>query len=233
MPYSKWFIGATLNYAENCLQTLSNDLAIYEVNENGLLNTITWEELYNLTSKWANYFKSNGIKKGDRVAGILPNNLTAVVAMLGATSLGAVWSSCSPDFGEKGICDRLEQINPKCIISIASYQYKGKSIEIANRLNQIKDTLKSTTLWVNASDEVLPDWVHISLIESLPPSKIDFVPCGFDDPLFILFSSGTTGKPKCIVHSVGGTLIQHKKNINCIAIFYQLIRCSITQLVDG
>ena len=84
MPYSKWFIGATLNYAENCLQTLSNDLAIYEVGENGLLNTITWEELYNLTSKWANYFKSNGIKKGDRVAGILPNNLTAVVAMLGA-----------------------------------------------------------------------------------------------------------------------------------------------------
>ena len=211
MPYSKWFIGASLNYAENCLQTLSNDLAIYEVGENGLLNTITWEELYNLTSKWANYFKSNGIKKGDRVAGILPNNLTAVVAMLGATSLGAVWSSCSPDFGEKGICDRLEQINPKCIISIASYQYKGKSIQIADRLTQIKDKLTETTLWVNASDQSLENWVNKSHIEQMPPSKIEFVPCEFQDPLFILFSSGTTGKPKCIVHSVGGTLIQHKK----------------------
>ena len=102
MPYTKWFSGATLNYAENCLFKRSNDLAIYEVDETGLKNTLTRADLYDLTSKWYSFFKSQGIKKGDKVAGILPNNLTAVVAMLGATSLGATWSSCSPDFGEKG-----------------------------------------------------------------------------------------------------------------------------------
>jgi len=211
MPNTKWFSGAKLNYAENCLVSRSNDLAIYEVDESGLKNTVSWSDLYDLTSKWYSFFKNQGIKKGDKVAGILPNNLTAVVAMLGATSLGATWSSCSPDFGEKGICDRLEQIQPKCIISLPNYLYKGKEINILERLNLIKDNLKSTELWVNASNIDIDGWVTESVIHQYDPVQIEFTSCEFQDPLFILFSSGTTGKPKCIVHSVGGTLLQHKK----------------------
>ena len=211
MPYTKWFKGARLNYAQNLLRNRSNDLAIYEVDESGLLNTLTWLDLYKVTSQWVQFFQDNGIVKGDRVAGILPNNLTAIVAMLAATSLGAVWSSCSPDFGEKGICDRLEQIQPKCIVSISSYQYKGKLINIVERLNQIKENLPTTSLWINASTETIHHWTSTELIKKIQPSEINFVPCDFQDPLFILFSSGTTGRPKCIVHSVGGTLLQHKK----------------------
>ncbi|MEK9727480.1 MAG: acetoacetate--CoA ligase, partial [Candidatus Margulisiibacteriota bacterium] len=211
MMRTKWFDGATLNYAENCLLNRSNNLAIFETNETGLQNTLTRDDLYQHVSKWHQFFKENGIKKGDRVAGILPNNLTAVLAMFGATSLGAVWSSCSPDFGEQGICDRLEQIQPKCIISLPEYKYKGKDINIVNRLNSIKDKLKFTHLWINAGSQSIDGWVSESKINQRESSDIDFVPCQFQDPLFILFSSGTTGKPKCIVHSIGGTLLQHKK----------------------
>ena len=211
MPGATWFEGATLNYAENCLRHRSNDLAIYDVNEHGLTNTVTWDELYQLVSKWHQFFLKNGIKKGDRVAGILPNNLVALAAMLGATSIGAVWSSCSPDFGEQGICDRLEQVNPNCIISISTYSYKGKDILITNRLNQIRENLSNTSLWVNASNDSMDGWTNCSEIDAYEPTNINFVPCGFNDPLFILFSSGTTGKPKCIVHGVGGTLLQHMK----------------------
>ena len=211
MPRTAWFKGATLNYAQNCLQNRSNDLAIYDINETGLQHSVTWQELYDQVSKWHSFFKSQGIQKGDRIAGILPNNLTAVLAMLGATSLGAIWSSCSPDFGEQGIGDRLTQIQPTCIISLSTYLYKGKTIDIANRLQSIKNQLKTARIWVNVGEETLDGWTHYSTIQALSPSTIDFVACDFQDPLFILFSSGTTGKPKCIVHSVGGTLLQHKK----------------------
>lgn len=211
MPGANWFEGAALNYAENCLRNQSNDLAIYDIDERGLQNTLTWQELYELVSKWHQFFIENGIKKGDRVAGILPNNLVAVAAMLGATSLGAVWSSCSPDFGEQGICDRLEQVNPKCIISVSTYSYKGKDIFISDRLNQIRQNLTNTSIWVNASNNSINGWINHSEVEKYLPVEINFVPCQFNDPLFILFSSGTTGKPKCIVHGVGGTLLQHMK----------------------
>tara|TARA_Y100001935_G_scaffold255658_1_gene270624 strand:+ start:8327 stop:10270 length:1944 start_codon:yes stop_codon:yes gene_type:complete len=211
MPGATWFEGATLNYAENCLRHRSNDLAIYEIDEYGLTNTVTWEELYQLVSRWHQFFIKKGIKKGDRIAGILPNNLVALAAMLGATSIGAVWSSCSPDFGEQGICDRLEQVNPKCIISISTYSYKGKDILITDRLNQIRESLTNTSIWVNASNDSIDGWMNCSEIDAYQPTDINFVPCEFHDPLFILFSSGTTGKPKCIVHGVGGTLLQHMK----------------------
>ena len=211
MPGTVWFEGATLNYAENCLKNRSNDLAIYEISEKGLQNTLTWDELYQRVSKWHQFFIEKGIKKGDRVAGILPNNLVAIEAMLGATSLGAVWSSCSPDFGEQGICDRLEQINPQCIISISTYNYKGKNMVISDRLDQIRMKLSQTSIWVNASDNNIDGWINCSDIDVYTPIDIHFVPCHFNDPLFILFSSGTTGKPKCIVHGVGGTLLQHLK----------------------
>ncbi|MGA0242329.1 MAG: acetoacetate--CoA ligase [Candidatus Marinamargulisbacteria bacterium] len=207
----RWFEGGQLNYAENCLQNQTNDLAIYEVNESGLRNTLTRSELYALVSKWHYFFKAQGIKKGDRVAGILPNNLTALVAMLAATSLGAVWGSCSPDFGEQGICDRLAQIQPHAVISVANYCYKGKTIDIIDRLNQIKQQLSTTSLWINASDDPMDGWLSESDVHHYASGPIEFVPCAFQDPLFILFSSGTTGQPKCIVHSVGGTLLQHKK----------------------
>ena len=112
---------------------------------------------------------------------------------------------------KKGICDRLEQIQPKCIISLPIYTYKGKEINIANRLNEIKSKLPSTEIWINASSLDIDNWTPVSDIYQYDATKIDFVSCDFQDPLFILFSSGTTGRPKCIVHSVGGTLLQHKK----------------------
>ena len=113
-------------------------MAIYEINELGLQQTITWNQLYEIVSKWVQYFESLGIQKGDIVAGVLPNNLMAIVGMLATTSLGAIWSSCSPDFGEDGICDRLEQIQPKCVISTTNYIYKGKTITISDRRQAIK-----------------------------------------------------------------------------------------------
>ncbi len=222
MINTRWFKCATLNYAENLLSNQSDEVAIYEVNELGLQETITWVQLYNKVAIWVNYFNGLGIKKGDVIAGILPNNSTAIISMLAATSLGAVWSSCSPDFGENAICDRLEQVQPKCVISVSNYIYKGKEITINDRLSSIKKRLANTKLWINVSDSKLDGWISSSEIYQTPFREINFVPCSFQDPLFILFSSGTTGKPKCIVHGVGGTLLQHKKE-------HQL-HCNLTKL---
>ena len=221
MPNTQWFNGATLNYAEHCLQNRTDKIVITELDESGLLSTLTGNQLADEVSKVGAVLSNKQYKKGDVVAGILPNNKTAIIAMLAATSIGATWSSCSPDFGESGIIDRLEQVNPTCIICISDYIYKGKKITLSDRLDSIRSSLNQTRVWVLASDQPKDGWTSSREISLFKPATINFVPCSFSDPLFILFSSGTTGKPKCIVHSVGGTLIQHLKE-------HQL-HCNLTQ----
>ena len=205
-----WFIDSKLNYAENLLRYKNDSIAIYFFGENQLRSQITFNELYNNVAKVAFSFKEMGIKKGDRVAGFMPNMPEAVIAMLATASIGAIWSSCSPDFGIDGVLDRFSQINPKLIISSDGYYYKGKEISCTNKLNKITDSLDSVekVIIANYINSGESNW---SELLNNNQTDISFEQVDFSHPLYIMYSSGTTGKPKSIVHSVGGTLLQHYK----------------------
>ena len=207
---TKWFLDSKLNYAENLLRYKNNDVAIYFFGEDEIYRTLTFNELYKEVAKVAHTLKSLGIKKGDRVAAYIPNIPESVIGMLAATSIGAIWSSCSPDFGIKGVLDRFSQIKPKIIFAADGYYYKGKAINSKEKLEVIIDSLSSVQSviiadYINNGDS---NWNEIIIDEV---KDLDFEQLDFHDPLYIMYSSGTTGKPKSIVHSVGGTLIQHYK----------------------
>ena len=207
---TKWFLDSKLNYAENLLRYKNNDVAIYFFGEDEIYRTLTFNELYKEVAKVAHTLKSLGIKKGDRVAAYIPNIPESVIGMLAATSIGAIWSSCSPDFGIKGVLDRFSQIKPKIIFAADGYYYKGKAINSKEKLEVIIDSLSSVQSviiadYINNGDS---NWNEIIIDEI---KDLDFEQLDFHDPLYIMYSSGTTGKPKSIVHSVGGTLIQHYK----------------------
>jgi len=207
---TSWFIDSKLNYAENLLRYKNDSIAIYFFGENQVRSQITFNELYNNVAKVAFSFKEMGIKKGDRVAGFMPNMPEAVIAMLATASIGAIWSSCSPDFGIDGVLDRFSQINPKLIISSDGYYYKGKEISCTNKLNKITDSLDSVekVIIANYINSGESNW---SELLNNNQTDISFEQVDFSHPLYIMYSSGTTGKPKSIVHSVGGTLLQHYK----------------------
>jgi len=207
---TNWFIDSKLNYAENLLRYKNDSIAIYFFGENQVRNQLTFNELYNNVAKVAFSFKEMGIKKGDRVAGFIPNMPEAVIAMLATASIGAIWSSCSPDFGIDGVLDRFSQINPKLIISSDGYYYKGKEISCTNKLNKITNSLDSVekVIIVNYINSGESNW---SQLLDNNQTDISFEQVNFSHPLYIMYSSGTTGKPKSIVHSVGGTLLQHYK----------------------
>ena len=219
---AQWFPDASLNFAENLLRRKDNETAIYFRAEDQVEYSLTYRELYDQVASVADWLKSNGLERGDRVAAYLPNMPEAVVAMLAATSLGAVWTSTSPDFGEDSVVDRFGQTEPRFLFTVDGYFYNGKRHDIGNKIKNICVQLPSLEQVVQinlAGFDNQIGAVEWNDIIANPVTQIEFVACNFNDPLYVLYSSGTTGKPKCITHKVGGTLIQHLKE--------QMLHCDI------
>ncbi len=221
MRESRFFTGATLNFAENLLSRRDNHLAFIYRNESGIRVQWTYAEVYAEVSRVALALKAQGVVAGDRVAGFMPNMPQTVIAMLATASIGAVWSSCSPDFGVKGVLDRFGQIAPKVLFTADGYFYNGKTIDSLHRVHDFLETLPSVEKVVvvpHVSDHPDLSELHDAItwrefIEFQPPGEIEFAHLPFDHPLYIMYSSGTTGLPKSIVHGAGGTLIQHLKEL--------------------
>ena len=214
---AKWFPQSKLNFSENMLKNRSDDEALIFRCEDRISETLSFAELYKQVSKTAQHLRELGVTKGDRVAGFLPNFVGSIVAMLATASVGAIWSSCSPDFGEQGVIDRFGQIEPKVLFCVDGYFYNGKSHNCLSKIKSFSTrlpTLKQVVIFDYASVDRISIDNSISyqgILDNYEPNEIDFERVGFDHPLYIMYSSGTTGVPKCIVHGHGGTLVQHLK----------------------
>lgn len=219
MPGARWFPDARLNFAENLLQRRDDATALVSLLEDGRRTALSYAQLYEQVAKLAAGLRAMGIQPGDRIAGFMPNVNEAVVAMLAASSLGAVWTSCSPDFGFQGVMDRFGQAQPKILFATDGYYYNGKAHSTLQKLNEIAAQIESLTQVIvvpllNESidvSDVDKAVLYPQLIAEQAQETIDFVQLPFDHPLYIMYSSGTTGVPKCIVHGAGGTLLQHLK----------------------
>ncbi|MBQ49109.1 MAG: acetoacetate--CoA ligase [Zetaproteobacteria bacterium] len=215
----EWFPGATLNFAENLMPAFSEKVFLTAYQEGMPVRYLSGQDIWKQVAGCAASLKKKGVKKGDRIAGVLKNGPEAVIAMLAATSLGAIWSSCSPDFGVNGIVDRLGQIKPKVLFFSTSYVYSGKQFNCIPVLEEVISQISGidTIVGVKGTEQKVDpsywkDW-ETFLDPSASPDDLKFETVSFSDPLYIMFSSGTTGVPKCIVHGVGGTLLQHKKEL--------------------
>jgi acetoacetyl-CoA synthetase len=221
MPGAKWFEGARLNFAENLLRYRDDRVAMIFKGEVQDSRQITYAELYSQVAALAKALREQGIQSGDRVVGFMPNMMETVIAMLAATSLGAVWSSCSPDFGIKGVLDRFGQIEPKVLFTANGYSYNGKSFDSLARVADIISQLPSIQKVVvvpyteqRADLGPIPNAIHYQ--DFLSPEahlEIDFAQVPADHPLVIMYSSGTTGLPKCLVQGVAGILVHHLKEL--------------------
>jgi acetoacetyl-CoA synthetase len=221
MPGTRWYPDARLNFAENLLRRNDASIAIEFAGEGGFRRSIRWAELNREVARLAAGLRKMGVQPGDRVAGYLPNLPETVIAMLAASSVGAIWSSCSPDFGVRGVLDRFGQIEPRVLFAAAAYRYNGKTHDCLGRIAEMMSELPTVervvvtpyaadSLELDALGDRAVSWEKFGPAD---PEPLRFEPLPFDHPLYILYSSGTTGVPKCIVHGAGGTLLQHLKEL--------------------
>ena len=215
MRAARFFPDATLNFAENLLRRSDSGEAIIALGEDGRCRRVSWEELNNEAAAFSAWLDEVGLQAGDRVVAVLPNIAETVSVMLGTTALGGVFASASPDFGEQGLLDRFAQVEPKILVACDGYQYNGKTVDLCDRISAVVKQLPTVeqVVIVPYMDFGVPDGMldwH-ELLETRRGRPLQFRSLPYDHPLYIMFTSGTTGKPKCIVHRAGGCLVQHLK----------------------
>ncbi|MEU5690911.1 acetoacetate--CoA ligase [Actinosynnema sp. NPDC020468] len=214
MPGARWFPGATLNYAEHALRRDTDEVAVVFHREDGESSRLTYAQLRRRVAAVRAGFRSLGVGRGDRVVALVPNSPEALIAFLAAASLGATWSSCSPDFGARAIADRFAQISPTVLVAVDGYRYNGRGFDVRPTVEQLREQIPSlaATVLVDYLGGTLPGTVAWdSLLTDFADAPLEFEPVPFDHPLWVLYSSGTTGLPKGIVQGHGGILLEHLK----------------------